>query len=1117
MSKVREMGGRTTLRTILTSGVAIGAITISTPVMAQDEDEDPAAQQTSIVVTGSRIQRRDFVATSPIVTVDAGVIEDSSAINLEANLNKLPQFAPAITQFLPANGRGDIQANANNTLGATTVSLRQLGSNRNLVLINGRRPTPINGSGVVDINTIPSAAVERVEVISGGASSTYGADAVGGVVNFILKRDFNGLNVDTQYGISEEGDGQEFRIATLFGATMDDGRGNVMLGMEYYDRKSVRIFDRDAYVDLYTDPNHPGNTVFSFEQDNITFPTGFTSAPDQDDLNALFRAKGAPGTVDIPTSQTLYLNTDGSLFLNGSTGTGDNYTPFGGVGYTGPVDGLNRKYAVNGLLRDNYVDQFLSTPTERYSFFASANYDVNDWISAFGQATFVKTRVFTRNLVPPAVGSWGVLVPHGDEIYEGNALISVPSSVLANGDTHPDYLAGGRFGLNCPSMGGCTNSQVFPTPTELNGLLNGRADPNSPFQVNKYLTQVGRRFTDNQNTSFQVLAGLNGNVPGTDITWEMFGSHGETVAKTDQYNFASVQRWRLLLSSPNYGQGFSYTANSEAPGGGFQGATGTCASGVNPFTTPNWTDDCRDAVRLDLQNENRVRQDMVEFNTQGGLFDLPYGQMRFALGAAYRKNSIQFKTDSASEQGSSWYESVNGIYPQGNTIGSTDVKEVYGELLIPLISDVPFIEELNLELGYRLSDYSTVGSVSTYKINGDWAVTNWLRFRGGYQKASRAPNLGELFTSATSTLDIGFDGDPCSRANPAAPVGIGNYSANPIGLDSDLNPDPGDTAGNPDAAQVESLCRQIMGPEGADQYYRDGRTYNAAGFTFTFPQLVGNRFLNEEKAKTYTIGGVIQSPSASPWLDRLSLSVDYYNVELTDGIAASGVAATYRRCFSSAYNPTYEFNEFCALIGRVPNSGEVGTIGVTYANGGRVETDGIDWQLNWALDLEDIGAGMPGVFSTSVQGTYLLHFKTTTDDGILPLQDFAGTLGGGEVGTNAGSYRWKLFTTFTYALDPFTVSLQWQHKPSVDAAASVTGDTTITGADAYNLFNLNGSVRLTDDVRIRLGIDNLFNKQPPLSGVDTSAADATLAGGTYESSQYDVLGRRFYIGASFEF
>src|SRR5690606_15890474 len=212
-----------------------------------EEPSEPVAEAaeptSSIVVTGSRIVRRDYSATSPIVTVDSELLDQSSAVNIEANLNKLPQFAPALTQF---DTQG-LQANANVTIGVATVSLRQLGSNRNLVLVDGRRPTPINGSGVVDINTIPSAAVERVEVISGGASSTYGADAVGGVVNFILKKNFTGLNLDAQYSLNERGDGGQFRASALIGASLDGGRGNVMLGMEYYDRGSVKTLDRPWY------------------------------------------------------------------------------------------------------------------------------------------------------------------------------------------------------------------------------------------------------------------------------------------------------------------------------------------------------------------------------------------------------------------------------------------------------------------------------------------------------------------------------------------------------------------------------------------------------------------------------------------------------------------------------------------------------------------------------------------------------------------------------------------------------------------------------------------------------------------------------------------------------
>ncbi|HEY6817306.1 MAG TPA: TonB-dependent receptor plug domain-containing protein, partial [Croceibacterium sp.] len=217
--------GRISVRAVLLAG-CLGSTVLAAPAWAQaaaeQEEADPVATpvpgeapnasggQTgnSIIVTGSRIARRDYVATSPIVTVDADLIEESSQINLEANLNKLPQFTPALTQF----NTGDFQANANNTIGISTVSLRQLGSNRNLVLIDGRRGMPVSGTGVVDINSIPSAAVQRVEVITGGASSTYGADAVGGVVNFILKDNYEGASVDVRFGDTQHGGDQTINL-----------------------------------------------------------------------------------------------------------------------------------------------------------------------------------------------------------------------------------------------------------------------------------------------------------------------------------------------------------------------------------------------------------------------------------------------------------------------------------------------------------------------------------------------------------------------------------------------------------------------------------------------------------------------------------------------------------------------------------------------------------------------------------------------------------------------------------------------------------------------------------------------------------------------------------------
>ena len=203
------------VRALLVGSSALYLLAGTSAVLAQEPVIGSASPDVSnqtdgeqtIVVTGSRIQRRDFEANSPIVTAGENLLQNSATSAIETSLNKLPSFTPVQT---PSLG-GDIQPTATNTPGAATVSLRGLGTNRNLVLVDGRRATPANALGVVDINTIPAAAIDRVEIITGGASATYGADAVGGVVNFILKKNFQGLELDGSAGISEIGDGSNIR------------------------------------------------------------------------------------------------------------------------------------------------------------------------------------------------------------------------------------------------------------------------------------------------------------------------------------------------------------------------------------------------------------------------------------------------------------------------------------------------------------------------------------------------------------------------------------------------------------------------------------------------------------------------------------------------------------------------------------------------------------------------------------------------------------------------------------------------------------------------------------------------------------------------------------------
>src|SRR5881394_3200768 len=220
----------------LLSAAMLGGVAKAQPPQNQSTLEE-------VIVTGSRIVRRDFEANSPITTVDATLLDNTMSVGIEKVMNQLPQFVPAVSQFVTI----DVQSTATNTPGASTLSLRGLGANRNLVLLDGRRAMPVNASGAVDINTIPSAAVERVETITGGASSVYGADAMAGVVNFILKRNFEGVDFDTRYGTTMDGGGNELRVEGLFGANVSGGKGNVMLGFEYDSRAKVLQADRSFY------------------------------------------------------------------------------------------------------------------------------------------------------------------------------------------------------------------------------------------------------------------------------------------------------------------------------------------------------------------------------------------------------------------------------------------------------------------------------------------------------------------------------------------------------------------------------------------------------------------------------------------------------------------------------------------------------------------------------------------------------------------------------------------------------------------------------------------------------------------------------------------------------
>jgi len=1046
--------GHTLRVALLATTVGLGATAWSVPALAQD---DQAAEPQAIVITGSRIVRPDFESNSPVVSVNKDLLQQTSTAALETSLNKLPQFTPAQTPSLGA----DIQPTATNTPGAATISLRGIGANRNLVLLDGRRATPGNATGVIDISTIPSAAIERVEVISGGASATYGADAVAGVTNFILKKNFQGLELDGQVNMSQHGDGLEYQVSGIMGTDFDDGRGNVSIAMSMNERHSSLRRDRKWYRDQWADKDINGTQFFT------QFPgiilDGVNGANPAGALNGMFpNSHLSPAT----NGTTVFIDGNGNPFVNNAYTDVTNFygTPFkyypNFEGYTGPIDNYNLKVSNAGIMSQNNTRLQLVLPLTRYNFLARGNYEVNDWIGVFGQAQFSHVSTATRNEPGPITGGWGVKID-------------------------PAQLSRDQL------------------PTSLWTLLDSRDDPDAPFAITALMPQDRETFTD--VTTYNLVAGLEGSIPGTDWTWDVSVNHGVSQTYAKQTGIYSLERLRTVMQAPNFGQGGSWTGNMSDPEyNGFGASTATCTSGLNLFIAPagGYSQDCLDAVKADLKNRTFVRQTIVEGNMQGKVIDLPAGELRAALGASTRTLDFQFTNDTLTTQGTSFMDQALGIYPSGDSEGTFNVKELYGELLVPVLADIPGIRSLSLELGGRMSDYSTTGTSYTYKILGDWEVTRWLRIRGGYNRAERAPNIAELYLARQQTFGANAVGDLCSTANPLP------YSAN---------------AANANGAAILATCKAMMpgGPNGtASTTYYNSPQSNAT-FSFAWPSAAGNPNLKPEKADTWTAGFVLSSPFDTPLLSRLRLTVDYYNISVKDAIGQQSVGIALRSCLDPSLNPLVLTDAnaaaqtaACRAITRNALTGGLDNVNLTYANNGRFKLEGIDSQLDWSAPVG------PGTLGINAQFTYLLHFKSAelpTD----PMLDYAGTMGPNANGLNGNNYRWKLFTSVNYSIGSFMLGLQWQHLPAIEDASEPLRANTTVGAPAYDIFHLNGRYSVTRDVALRFGVDNLFNKAPPLTNYNPAnnspATTGQLRAGGVGGLMYDDIGRRFYIGANIKF
>jgi len=1090
---------RVPARTLVAAAVAATlASSYSTALQAQEAAAAPEPALTEVTVTGSRIVRRDLDAASPVVTVDTKAFQESSTIAVESVLNQLPQYVPTTqTQF----NTSDVFPSATSTPGVSSISLRGLGANRTLVLVDGRRAQPVNSTLVIDTNSIPAAALESVEIITGGASAVYGADALAGVTNFKLRSNFQGIELNARTGITEEGDGAEHSISMLIGSSLADGRGNVMLGVEWSKRQEVLAKDRDYYTDGFHDKQTNSTSLARMNRFQYE-PGGNPGSPSQAAANAAF---GNPAGYVVPRTSAFLINDDFSLFKLENQG----------LGFKGDLNDPRFKIAPTNQLIENNFDLRYSSPLERYSLFGKGEFKITDHVTAFSQVNFVNT--WNMQVLQPsgAVGGFGATIPYGNDIYG--------PSRAADGSTLAQYRTGGGLGLNCPAVGGCTQSQAFPVPAQLAALLNSRGAnatsnattavtydqitgvPNvitgadASWLLGGTLNFLPSRTIENNTNLFQILTGLRGDLGISDWTWEAYASHGATRVDLDYIGFASTRRFQAIVSQPNFGRGLTATS---------AGSTSiSCTSGLPIFENFQISQDCIDAISSTYTDRTRLTQDIVEATAQGKVVDIPWGagEVRSALGATWRKNDFQYLPD-ATRETNSVLDIPVGAFAQANVEGGTTAKEVFGELLVPLLKNVPGVKSLELELGYRYSDYDTAGKVPTWKALFSYAPVDFFHLRGGVQVANRAPNINELFLDSSSQAITLRASDYC-RADTTERTGN-----NPL---------------NPNRAKAQALCSALIGNPGS-AFDIDPNNYTGGrGDGVTLQVSQGNENLKSEDGRTYTLGFVLTSPFEIAALQSTSLSVDYYKAKISNAIAATTAQSTYDLCFNrdGVSNPNYSIddpNKLCRNIERDANSGVSTQVLSQYQNLGLIKTNGLDVSANWRSAMEDIGlASIPGNLSANIAYTKLFSFKAQ-EFPTAPLLENAGTLARG------GLFDWRMNTTVRYSMPTWNVGLEWRHLPSAKNSIYVTDPTTtVKGAGAYEMFGLTGEWTATDNIAISGGVDNLFNREPEKIGAGqvtniaaTSGGGTTIADGVASNplpGYYDVLGRRYFVQVKMSF
>jgi iron complex outermembrane recepter protein len=1002
-------------RVMRTSELLLASTIFAVCGMAQAQEPAPTPEEGEVItVTGSRIARDATDASTPLAVISSEEIKLSGALNVDKVLSDQPQFVQATNGGATAN-----TVPAGSAAGAAYVNLRGFGPTRSLTLVNGRRYAIFGPEQITDLNTIPTALIERTEVVTGGSSAVYGSDAITGVVNFIMKDDFEGVQVGGNYGFDSSTSTPTRNFDLTVGGNFAEGRGNAVVSLNYYKREGFTRSERGDWAEL---PYGEGCvTAESWSDDLIGVANGSNAAgcaASGGRMGFVFSGSGdiPNGRFSLTPAQLASAQTQ--LATAGLAGMGANGFTFDDAGTTQrlvqrPADDFN-------LTQFNY----LQVPQERWMLNAFTHYELAPKATGYLEFHFSNNHV-DQQLTQANIG--------GDFLFNVNnpyldASMRAVLTQLDASETGPRTLQQGPIAYTT-------------TPNDGLAILTaGRRLVELPFRHN----------VDDHNV-WRTAVGLKGDLGDAaesflrDLSYDVYYSFARSEDSSRQEGAAARSRYAAALLS-----------------------VGGAAPVANIFGQ-NLSEAAVNAIKINATNTTNAEQQMVAATLGGQAFDMPAGPVGFSVGVEWRKAEAEYIPDEYLRSGD-----VIGFNPGLPTAGQVTSKDFFGEIRIPILADIPAIKNLSANGGYRSSDYDLdgVGRVATYLYGLDWRVNDSLGFRGQFQRAIRAPNIGDLYGG----LQLNFQTltDPCSSR-----AAVGNQTA-----------------------AVRAVC-EATGVPAASVFTAGVQPDNIIP-----TRSGGNVDLEEETSDTRTFG-VVFTPS---FLPELAVTVDYFDIKLDGAIAQLGGGAqnTLNLCYLTVQDPN---SDFCQAVHRNTATGGITvpfSLDVLQANIGALETSGIDLQGRYGFD---VGSSH---FSINSTWTYTDEFTVTPMQAVPENKNECVGAYGSTCGEPIPQY--KGVTRVTWTLGQVGVSLRHRFIDSVttdryvlpkraglNPPASVLDTYSNPKFPSKNYLDLSFTYDFGDKAEIYAGVNNVFDTDPPI------VAGFGGYGNTFPAT-YDYAGMTVFLG-----